>query len=103
MHEGTELVAAIGVALEHVEGGSAGRKEDDFAGCASRVGALDGLSEREAISHGTASFQSCAMRSAISPIKTAARTLRATSGREHIKSEALVLAAGDQHDRIGLR
>jgi hypothetical protein len=36
-----ELVAAIGVAFKHVEGRSAGRKENDIAFGRRRVGALD--------------------------------------------------------------
>ena len=59
VHEGTELIAAIGVTLEHVEGGSAGRKEDDFARLRDRVRALDRIGQRVARSRiGTASLQS---------------------------------------------
>ena len=46
MHEGTKLVAAVGVTLEHVERRSARRKEDHFAGLGDGVRALDRVGER---------------------------------------------------------
>ena len=44
-HQGTKLIAAIGVALEHVEGGGAGRKKDNLTRPGQGARALDRIGQ----------------------------------------------------------
>src|SRR5437660_9683637 len=46
LHERAKLIAAIGIAFEHVEGRCAGRKENDLAGFGDGVRSLDCTGER---------------------------------------------------------
>ena len=86
MHEGTKLIAAIGIALEHVEGRSPGREEDDFARLRDRVRALDRIGQRiRDLASAQRLSNPAQMRSAISPMRMTARTFSPNERREAIR------------------
>jgi len=95
------LIAAIGVALEHVEGGSAGRKEDGLATKRESLRALDGFAQR------TCDFTfgrvAPIMRNALGDFadKNSPAHLARNERTDGVEGEPFVFSAGDENDRFG--
>ena len=103
MNETPELVAPVGVTLEHVERRSAGRKEDNIAGFRGRTRAFD------CIRQGAGDFTSRCFAPIIGDSvrhfteKNRGMRFFLHQTAQRLEIETLVFSARDQNHRFGLR
>ena len=102
LHRRAKHLAPVFVVLEHVEAGTRGRQHHRITGLG------QGLRRRHRLLHtcppgspATAPASASAMRSAASPITTAARPVPCNAAAQRRVTAALVPPAGDQHHRPG--
>src|SRR4029077_11048400 len=103
LHKGAKLIAAIGVAFEHVEGRGARGKKDNLAGPGYCVGAFNGIGQAV----GDVGSRRAAPRPSNALGHFADQDCRFNlffyQRSKGIEREPFVLAAGDENDRFGLR